>query len=458
MKFDPEIAAIRFGTGLSPDIAPPSSVDDMLARLSGPDRMAQRFVIDGFKVIEDAAIEIKRLNKLRRKEPDRAPELKKKVRKITKQARKWQSGWLRATIARGAFAEDAMRERLVLFWKDHFTAKGKQSVMKRATSAYVEDVIRPHVNGNFADMLKAVTFHPLMLFYLDQVKSVGPNSVIAVKNPGRGINENLAREVLELHTLGVDGAYNQNDIKELAKLFAGLTYRREDGFVYMANMAEPGAEKVLGKSYGGYTQDLSDVTDFLDDLAVHPDTARHLAQKLVVHFVSDEPDSELVDQVAAAYLSGGGDLMQAYRALLEHPAAWALPATKIKPPVQFIISAIRALGIAEKTVMEAGEAKINRLIAAPMELMGQKWEDPVGPDGWPEDSGHWISPQGLAARIQWAMNAPKKMRRKLPDPRDFIDTALGAHSSDRLRSAAARAERKSEGIGLILAAPEFQRK
>jgi len=456
--FNPETAAIRFGTGLSPNIAPPGSVSDILDRLSETDKMAARFPIDGFHIITKATSEIKRLNKLRRKEPDRSQELRKKVRKIKKKAKYWQLDWLQATIARGVYTDDAMRERLVLFWKDHFTAQGKQGVMKRAMSSYVEDVIRPNVTGKFADMLKAVTFHPMMLYYLDQVKSVGPNSVVAVKKPGRGLNENLAREVLELHTLGVDGAYTQNDVRELAKLFAGLTYERKGGFSYVANMAEPGAETVLGKSYGGNIQDLFHVTDFLDDLAVHPDTARHLAKKLVVHFVSDLPDPELVDHVTAAYLASGGDLMQSYRALLEHPAAWVMPATKVKPPIQFIISSIRALGVAEKTLMKSKPKEITNLVIAPMGLMGQLWENPIGPDGWPEDANHWISPQGLAARIQWAMSAPQQIRRDLPDPRSFVHTALGSRASQSLQVASARAESKSIGVGLILASPEFQRK
>ena len=457
MIFDSETAAIRFGTGLSPQIAPPASANDMLARLAGPDVMAQRFPIDGFTRVEDVAWEIRQLNRDLRKNPALTETNKEKIRLLRKQARRWQGDWLRATLARGAYTADGMRERLVRFWADHFTVEGKRAITRTAVSTYIEDAIRPHITGRFADLLVAAEFHPMMLLYLDQVNSVGPNSVAAARKPGRGLNENLAREVLELHTLGVNGAYTQKDVFELAKLFAGLTYRRGKGFVYGANMAEPGAETVLGKSYGARFQDLSHVTDFLHDLAVHPDTARHLARKLVVHFVSDTPDAGLVDAVAAAYLASGGDLMVTYRAMLEHPVAWGMPAEKVKLPIDFIISAIRALDVPPERLAKMRWKQMRNLVAAPLGLMGQPWQDPVGPDGWPEQPEHWITPQGLAARIQWAMTVPVLIRPDLPDPRLFVDTALGKRASDRLRFAAGAAELKSDGVGLILASPEFQR-
>jgi uncharacterized protein (DUF1800 family) len=176
------------------------------------------------------------------------------------------------------------QERLAFFWGDHFTARGKVSVMKRATSPYVESAIRPHVAGYFSDMLKAVIAQPVMLQYLDQKTSVGPESV-AGKKKENGLNENFARELLELHTLGVGGPYSQADVTELAELLTGLTYSQDGVFGFRGEFAQPGAETVLGQSYGGGTAALSDVHAALDDLARHPATARHLAQKMAVHFV-----------------------------------------------------------------------------------------------------------------------------------------------------------------------------
>ncbi|HHI71194.1 MAG TPA: DUF1800 domain-containing protein [Rhodobacteraceae bacterium] len=457
MTFDPDTAAIRFGTGLSPEIAPPTGVDEMLRRLSGPDRMARQFQIDGFDRIEQLMSEIQALNRERRQNPERKTRIKEQVRSRRRQARQLQAGWLKSTIARGVFTNDGLRERLVDFWADHFTVKGKRSITRPAVSTYVEDAIRPNIAGSFATLLKAAIFHPMMLSYLDQINSVGPNSLVAVRKPGRGMNENLAREVLELHTLGVNAGYTQKDVVELAKLFTGLTYRMGKGFVYGVKMAEPGAETVLGKSYGGYRNDLSDIEDFLEDVAVHPDTARHLARKLVVHFISDTPDRSLVDHIAATYLESGGNLMQAYSAMLGHPSAWALPGRKVKQPSAFVIAAIRALAVPKQRIMEARWQDVRDLIYAPLGLMGQPWQNPAGPDGWPEEAEHWITPQGLAARIQWAMTVPAIMRPDLPDPRRFVQTALGNRADDRLRFAVAAAEVKSEGVGLVLVSPAFQR-
>lgn len=459
MSFDPETAAIRFGTGLAPDIAAPTSVENMLARLSGPDEIAKLYKVDTFSQVEWMLVELRRLNKIIRKNQGttKADEAKEKKRALAKKVQGLQADWLKAQLARGAYTDDGLRERLVRFWADHFTVIGKRQITRNIVSTYVEEAIRPNITGRFADLLRAATFHPMMLHFLDQIQSAGPNSRVARRKEGRGLNENLAREVLELHTLGVGGAYSQKDVRALAELFAGLTYRFGKGFTFAPNMAEPGAEEVLGKSYGSAKAKLRHITEFLNDLAVHPDTARHLARKLVVHFVSENPDQALIDHVAAAYQASDGDLMAMYSAMLSHPSAWEIPGQKVKQPIDFIISSMRALGMGKRRLNAATAKNMRRGIAAPMALMGQAWENPTGPDGWSEAAIDWITPQGLAARIQWAMIAPIAIRPDLPDPRSFVDTALGARASDALRFAVAGAEKKSDGIGLILASPEFQR-
>lgn len=457
MNFTPETAAIRFGTGLSPTITAPVDVEAMLAGLIGPDQMAARFPIGAFRLIEEQMDQLRALNAIRRENPDRNAEIKNKINALYKQARGWQIEWLQANMARSIYTEDGLRERLTRFWADHFTVRGKKNMWRYGASTYVEAAIRPHLTGKFSGMLKAALFHPMMLMYLDQVNSVGPKSVVAALNPKRGLNENLAREVLELHTLGVDGAYSQSDVFELAKLFSGLTYRRKNGFTYAPRMAEPGPESVLGKSYGGYIQDLFHVTDFLDDLAVHPDTARHLARKLVVHFVSDTPDAAHVEHVAAAYHDSGGDLMQTYRAMLTHKSAWEMPATKVKQPFEFICAALRALGVNEDEFTALSRKKMRGLVIAPMGLMGQPWEKPNGPDGWAEAAEHWITPQGLAARIQWAMVVPPELQADLPDPVGLADAALGGRVTSNLLQALRESTPRSSGVGLVFASPEFQR-
>ncbi len=460
MTFDPQTAAIRFGTGLSPRIDPTTSVDQMLDTLRRPDDMARKFPVDRFADIQFTIDEIRRLNRTRRENKDSpiAKEAKQRIRLLKKSARRWQASWLNAALSRGAMTQDGFRERLVQFWGDHFTVVGKVSILRYTVSTYVEDAIRPHLSGTFADLLKAAVFHPMMLIYLDQVNSVGPNSRRAARRKGTGLNENLAREVLELHTLGVGANYTQSDVRSFAKLLAGVTYRGNESHEFAGFSAEPGPIKILGKSYRRGVAQLRDVEQFLEDLALHPDTAKHLARKLAVHFVSDAPDQGLVNAIAKTYLASGGDLTATYRAMLNHPAAWAMPDQKVKQPFDFIVSSLRALDVTPADMKRLNWKVMRAGIYAPLALMGQKWQSPTGPDGWPEAAGDWITPQALAARIQWAMTVPAIVKPDLPDPRKLVQTALAGRASGALAFAAKGAENRAEGVGIILAAPEFQRR
>ncbi len=199
---------------------------------------------------------------------------------------------MRTTFQRAIASRTGFRERLVAFWTDHFTVAANGPVLSALVPDLVENAIRPHVGGRFGDMLEAVTLHPAMLIYLNQVQSAGPNSV-AGKRRGKGLNENLAREVLELHTLGVGAGYTQDDVRQLAELLTGLSVDKS-GFTFRSRIAEPGAEVVLGKRYGGGEASLGDIRAVLADIAVHPDTARHLARKLIVHFVGGEVPEDWV--------------------------------------------------------------------------------------------------------------------------------------------------------------------
>ena len=318
----------------------------------------------------------------------------------------------------------------------------------------IETAIRPHLAGRFADMLSAVATHPAMLIYLDQAQSVGPTS-LAGRIRGRGLNENLAREILELHTLGVGAAYTQADVRSFAELLTGLSVD-EQGFRFRPGIAEPGPITVLGRSYGGGRKRLEDILAALEDLAAHPDTARHLARKLVVHFIGGVPDRDHVGAVAEAYASRGL-LADAYAALLDHPAAWAGPLNKAKPPFDFIVSALRALGMRGRQVRDLNRREFRRGLIGPMMLMGQRPFAPPGPDGWPEAPEAWITAAGLAARIRWARaiaDRPEAAR----EPVSFLETALGDAADPVLRSAVAGAETRAEGVALVLASPAFNRR
>ena len=461
MSFSPELAEIRFGCGLSPKVAGPQRREDMLAALSGPDVMAQAYPIEDFETF-NARIkmsgEIRQDMKKVRGTP-RFNELRKQRNLLNKEAREDMAGWYTQTLLRWSETPEGFRERLARFWGDHFTATGKRGVARRATSPYIEAAIRPLVSGRFADLLISAVTHPVMLIYLDQMQSVGPGSKRGLASKGRrGLNENLAREVLELHTLGVDGRYGQEDVRQLAELFTGMTYQPKSGFKFVKDWAEPGAETILGKRYGGDPGKLRPIKQALRDLAVHPDTAHHIAWKLAVHFVSDSPDPGLIAAMEARFLSSDGDLMQVYDALLSHPASWEMPLSNVKPPFDFIASSCRALAVAPKKLHKLKENQIKGQLLNPMTMMGQIWQKAPGPDGWAEEDAVWITPQSVSARLRWAMTIPQVLRPKLPDPRTFVSQALGPVANDVVRFAATSAESRSDAIGLVLSSPSFQRR
>lgn len=461
MSFDPERAAIRFGCGLSPRIAPPESAEQMLSRLTGPDRAAEAFPIPGFHVVAAHYLAIREARKAY-KGSKTAADQEKTLRARKRAERKMNrdaSEWFASTMLRRAKTRDGFRERLVAFWSDHFTAFEQGGPFRFSHVTYTEEAIRPYVASRFADLLRASATHPVMLRYLDQARSTGPNSPAAETNDKLGgLNENLAREMLELHTLGVNGPYTQSDVRQLAELLTGLSYRLERGFEFRPAYAEPGPETVLSVEYGGPGKArLEDIYAAFDDLARHPATARHIARKLAVHFVSDTPDEALVDTIAARYAETDGDLPEVYAAMLDHPAAWADQPGNIKQPMDFVGSSLRALDIVPRAMPIGRYGKTRKMFLTPLLLMGQEWGQPGGPDGWPEADAEWITPQRLSARLIWGMTVPFELRRVLPDPREFVETALGRRVPEEVRFAARAAETRAEGVGIVLASPAFQR-
>lgn len=448
-----ELASIRFGYGLGSG-GQPADAAGLLQGLSRPDRAADRYPMRD----EDAAaalfLEYNRLQRANRS-GDEADKVA--FGKIKRQIAQASAETPKLLVARILDSDSRFRDRLLTFWADHFTVRPKSNKLTLYVQPYLDSTLRPHLTGRFADMLKAVETSPLMLFYLDQNGSIGPHSQAGLKRK-RGLNENLAREMLELHTLGVGGAYGQGDVRQLAELLTGLDYRAQKGFAFRRTYAEPGAETVLGVAYGGDPAKLADVHAVLDALAVHPDTARHIARKLAVHFVSDTPDPGLVDSIAAAWRDSGGQLMAAYAALLDHPAAWVPDLAKAKQPFDFMVSSLVALGMTGEDVIALSQKAFHRHVDLPMRTMGQRFFRAPGPDGWPEEAEAWITPQGLAVRIRWAQRSPRRLVETLPDPRDFLVTALGGAASPRLTRAVRRAESQIQGVALALSSPAFNRR
>lgn len=442
------IAAIRFGYGLPAPAGAASDPAAMLAALRAPDEMAQRYPAAGLDEVSITLTEQARQRATKRgTEAERALYQAVMVEIVDQASRSLRAGFLRALAS-----PDGLRERLVYFWSDHFTVAAKNNVGEALALTMTDAAIRPHVAGRFGDMLRAVTFHPAMLTYLNQLASVGPGSKTG-KKKGGGLNENLARELLELHTLGVDASYSQTDVRAMAELLTGLSYSPKQGFGFVASRAQPGAETVLGKTYSG--DGLEPIERMLADLALHPATAAHISRKLAVHFLSDMPDAALITRMTRSYLDSGGDLLVVYGTMLEHSAAWAPLGGKARQPYDFILASLRALNLPPAELAGFDRRMFSRRILRPMQAMGQHWTRPRGPDGWPEDAAAWITPQALAARITWAMNVPPQMVTELPAPMTFLERALGPAAGEALRWATARAESTREGVGLVLASAEF---
>ena len=426
--------------------------------IEGPDPMLTQFPgqssIEALRAFEEGN---KRINDARKSGDTEA--LTKVRREVTNTARATTEMDLRREIARAVSGPDSYRERLVRFWADHFTIIPRASVQAPFVTPYVDEAIRTHLTAPFAQMLKAAILHPAMLRYLDQSASVGPRSPIGTAQ-GKGLNENLGRELLELHTLGTQGGYTQEDVRQTALLLTGLRIdsKSETGFTFAPRRAEPGAETVLGRAYGGKKASIADIEALLDDLANHPATARHLSGKLATHFVSDTPPEGLVADLTAVWLTLNGDLPKVFAALASHPLANGPTLDKARQPFDFLIASLRALGVTGEEVM-AWEAKLLRTIASgPMKQMGQPWHAPNGPDGWEEGFERWITPQGLASRIDWAMQMPRRLTKDLPDARAFTQMALGELAPPDLATQVARAETNTEGVGLVLASPQFNRR
>jgi len=307
-------------------------------------------------------------------------------------------------------------ERLVWFWSNHFCISADK--IQSMSGAYEREAIRPHVLGRFADMLLAVEGHPAMLFYLDNIDSIGPNSIAGI-NRTRGLNENIAREILELHTLGVRSGYSQDDVISFAKVLTGWTLlppanNPEHGgeFSFNPRLHEPGAQKVIGKVYEDETVEQG--RGVLRDLAAHPATATHL------------------EEVA--------------RAMVSSDESWTQPPTKLKRPSEWVVGMVRAAGIlqADPARFTAGQA-----------LLGEPLWRPTSPKGYPDDEASWID--GMGRRLDVANNFAERVSSRT-DPQEVIESVLGSSVSPEVKQAVGRAETRQQALVLLFMSAEFQRR
>ena len=354
----------------------------------------------------------------------------------------------------GASTPAGFRERWSLFWANHFTVSAKNSQMITAVGPFEREAIRPHVFGRFEDLLLASTRHPGMLLYLDQAQSLGPGSMAAARQGKGGLNENLAREILELHTVGADAGYTQADVTEFARALTGWSMggpKAVDGergvYVYRAAMHEPGERTIMGRRYDGVGEDQAHA--ILVSLADDPRTSRRIARKLAVHFVADDPSPAVVERVDGAWRRSGGDLAAVAAALIEAPEAWSPEARKFKTPYEFLISSYRAAGASPKDGM--------REVAKPLIALGQRPYSPAQPNGWSDQAADWAAPDAIVKRLAWAQEFARTYA-PTGDPAQTAQAALGAKLSGPVRQAIARAESRPEALAILLMSPEFQRR
>jgi uncharacterized protein (DUF1800 family) len=360
-----------------------------------------------------------------------------------------------ARLAVGASTPVPFHERLVWFWANHFTVSAQKPAIFAVVGSFEREAIRPHVGGRFVDMLLASSKHPAMILYLDNQLSVRPGwkppARVQAPNLPRptGLNENLAREILELHTLGVHGGYTQDDVTTFARVLTGWTVGglARPGFLFAPPRHDPGPKTILGKTYA--QEGMAQGEAVLRDLAAHPATATHVATKLARHFIADEPPPAAVERIARAFRDSGGHLPTVHAALLACPEAWETPLAKLKSPNEYIVSCLRALP-------PARQAKPQALYLA-LHEMGQRPFSAPSPQGWPDTSEAWAGADALWKRIEWAGILASRLGSGV-DPLALARDSYGDAVSEPTRLAIARAESRQQGLARWLASPEFQRR
>jgi len=353
----------------------------------------------------------------------------------------------RTTFA--ASTDHPFHERLVRFWANHFSVAVNSPQTRLVVGAYEREAIRPSILGSFTDLALSAIFHPGMLAYLNNFQSIGPGSR-AGRRTGRGLNENLAREVLELHTVTPTAGYTQADVTSFAKALTGWTvgnHRVGSGqmgeTVFSGLLHEPGSQTVMSRRYSQRGGEQAEA--IVRDLCASKHTADNIAFKLARHFVADEPAANLVQRLSANFLQTGGDLMALYDTLIASEEAWAPEPMKVKTPDELIISTARLVGLPRVLVGEPGSL---------FQSFAQIPFTAPSPEGWPDEAVAWTGPDAIMKRVEWANRLAE--RNATMDARALLTTALGPRATADTLQAVSRAESPSQAIALALMSPDFQ--
>ena len=468
------IAANRFGLGLRPDSPPVGKAANWLS--AQIDRFDPRPPTLAALPTRVTLIQsLQELQQLQRAKKDQAASAndetamaEKVLGNYRKALRDHYSDAVDARLQTAVASQTDFAERLVHFWSNHFAVSTDKVVITALAGNYEFDAIRPHIFGKFGDLLKSAVKHPTMLLYLDQAQSIGPDSILAKRVNARrdvdlGLNENLAREILELHTLGVRTVYTQEDVTEFARALTGHTItglaRGPIKRLFDANMPagetvfvdaihQPGSRRVIGISYSQSGAGQADA--ILSNLATHAATAKHIATKLATHFVADTPPPALVAKLEADFLKTGGDLKSLYRTFLAAPEAWVAGQTKFKTPWEWTVSALRALNLKQPGKNKQGPAAL-------FAQMGQPIWRPGSPAGFGDQAKDWAGPAALMRRVETAGRFAKLTAGRI-DARTLAPTMLPGTLDPRTADHIARAESPEQGLALLLVAPEFLRR
>jgi len=437
-------AMIRFGFGPVTGAAPVSTApaDWLRAQLRGPDPFLADPRSAGLPSGADALV-ARRQDAVTRKQILAAgKQLKGNFKPVSRamflRDAQAQLDWAVSTAA-------PFRERLVWFWANHFTTSIRQGGVAPLVGPFMREAIRPHVTGKFTDMVLAAERHPAMLLYLANAFSVGPDSRAGLRSH-RGLNENLGRECMELHTVSLRANYTQTDVTNMAKLLTGWSIdprAQPTGFKFRPFAHEPGPQTVLGRSFppgeaGGIAA--------LRFLSTHPTTYRALAHKLAWHFIADDPPHAAVDHLAGVLTDTKGDLGATSAALIDLKEAWT-PLTKIKTPFDYVISLARAGG---KTPPPVG------MMLGSLRKLGQPlWAAPLS-NGWSDHGSDWTGSDAVLARVDFAYTIA--VRHEGAAPMDVAQAALGPLLRPATETAIATAGSPREAMAMLFAAPEFQRR
>jgi uncharacterized protein (DUF1800 family) len=473
------IALNRFGLGARPEEAPPADPRRwLLGQFDRYDVHPASYAAlpDAGKSAQDYAALLRTRALARRQakqdgtDPKQDAEAKMARQLVGAETRETYRAGVNARMAAALASEAPFVERLTHFWSNHFAISTEKPQVALFAANFEAQAIRPHVLGRFEDMLVAVERHPAMLFYLDQFRSVGPGSMaaerVAQRNPNRtlGLNENLAREIMELHTLGVRTGYTQADVTDFARALTGWSigglggpgvggpmaaYESAPGaFLYRPNIHEPGVRTIMGKRYNEAGERQAGA--ILHDLATAPATAHHVSLKLARHFVSDDPPPALVERLTQSFVASNGDLPALYRTLVDSPEAWAPGTGKFKNPWDWSVSSLRALG------RHAGD--IDRMDIAPMlTQLGQPVWRPGSPAGYDDIAASWVGPDALVRRVELAQRFATNAGDRI-DARALAQRLMPGSVGQGTTVALAQADTAPAALALLLVSPEFQRR